>query len=152
MSHKALRETLNINDHELAELIVGTNKQLKNIGLVIINNDNEAILATQTNYATLIEEFYQSSPQPLSQAALEVLSIIAYRQPISKANIDEIRGVSSDQSIKNLINKQLIRASSNNNETLYQTTTAFLSAMGIASIKDLPQPSDEWAKDQPILG
>lgn len=142
VSHKALCDTFGINKNELSKLIEDTNKKLEELGLVIVDNKSEAILVTQPSYASLIEEFYQSSPQALSQAALEVLSIIAYKQPITKARIDEIRGVSSDQSIKNLINKQLIKATTKNNETNYQTTTAFLNAMGITNIKDLPQPSN----------
>lgn len=143
ISYKTLCKTFGISNIELNKLIENTNKKLAGLGLVIVSNESEAILVTQPSYATLIEEFYQSSPQPLSQAALEVLSIIAYKQPVSKTQIDEIRGVSSDQSIKNLINKQLIKADSKNNETRYRTTTAFLNAMGIVSINNLPKPSDE---------
>ena len=90
----------------------------------------------------MIEEFYETSPQPLSQAALEVLSIVAYKQPITRASIDEIRGVGSEQSIKNLLNKQLIKKTNANNETNYRTTTEFLNAMGITNIKQLPRPND----------
>lgn len=143
ISHKTLCRTFGISDSELGRLIEVTNKKLAELGLIIVSNEDEAILVTQPGYAALIEEFYQSSPQPLSQAALEVLSIIAYKQPISKTQIDEIRGVSSDQSIKNLINKQLIIASSKDNKTEYRTTTEFLNAMGITSIKNLPKSSDE---------
>lgn len=141
LSRRDLCKTFAITESELAELVTKTDKQLSTLGLTIVQSDKLS-LATQTSYASLIEEFYQSTPQQLSQAALEVLSIIAYKQPITKAKVDEIRGVSSEQSIKNLINKQMIKKTVKNNHTVYSTTTEFLQAMGINKIKDLPQPND----------
>lgn len=142
ISHKLLCKNFGIDSEKLQSLILSTNKQLETLCLVIVDNEREAILATQAGYANLIEEFYETSPQPLSQAALEVLSIVAYKQPITRASIDEIRGVGSEQSIKNLLNKQLIKKTNANNETNYRTTTEFLNAMGITNIKQLPRPND----------
>lgn len=147
IKHKLLCGNFGINAEQLRKLISTANKKLQDLGLVIVDNDDEAILATQAGYANLIEEFYETNPQPLSQAALEVLSIIAYKQPITKSRIDEIRGVGSDQSIKNLVNKQLIKQVSLKNETKYVTTTEFLNSMGITSINKLPRPNDETTKN-----
>lgn len=147
VNHKLLRKNFGISSKELLELIKNANTSLEKLGLVIIDNNQEVILTTQAGFASLIEEFYETSPQPLSQSALEVLSIIAYKQPISKNNIDEIRGVGSDQSIKNLINKQLVNKNTINNEVVYQTTTEFLNAMGIRSLNELPRPNDGITKD-----
>ena len=147
INHKTLCKTFGTSSSELSELIDDTNKKLSDLGLVIVDNQNELILTTQPELAALIDEFYQSSPQPLSQSALEVLSIIAYKQPISKSKVDEIRGVGSDQSIKNLINKQLVKKTTNENGTVYHTTTEFLNSMGISSLKELPSPNDGSAKN-----
>lgn len=141
LSKKAICKTFGITQSELNELVKKTDKQLSMLGLTIVDGDKLS-LATQTSYASLIEEFYQSTPQQLSQAALEVLSIVAYKQPITKAKVDEIRGVSSEQSIKNLLNRQMIKKTVKNNSILYSTTTEFLQAMGINNIKDLPKPND----------
>ena len=80
--------------------------------------------------------------QSLTQRALETLSIIAYNQPITKSEIEEIRGVNSDGIVRSLIEKDLItvtgRQKSPGNPMLYGTTKRFLQHFGINSTKDLP--------------
>ncbi|MCX6806252.1 MAG: SMC-Scp complex subunit ScpB [Patescibacteria group bacterium] len=85
----------------------------------------------------MIEEFYDSTPQSLSQPALETLSVIAYKQPVSKEEIDEIRGISSEQSLKNLLNRDLVEKVTKSEQTKYATTLEFLKLMGISSVKEL---------------
>lgn len=137
-----LCKVLDTTEIELNQLIERANQSLTPLGLNIIKG-HEVLLTTQSTYADLIEKFYQTTPQPLSSAALEVLSVIAYNQPISKIAIDEIRGVGSEQSINNLLNKHLIKKSIQKNETVFSTTTEFLKTMGIINIKDLPKPNVE---------
>ncbi|NLF27194.1 MAG: SMC-Scp complex subunit ScpB, partial [Clostridiales bacterium] len=80
--------------------------------------------------------------QPLSQAALETLSIIAYRQPVTKADIEAVRGVKCDYSVQALLNKGLIceagRKETLGRPILYQTTDEFLRHFGISSLAELP--------------
>mgnify|MGYP001181031838 CR=1 FL=1 len=82
----------------------------------------------------------------LSQATLETLSIIAYKQPITRVDIEEIRGVKSDRAIHTLISKELIeevgRADAVGRPILYGTTKAFLDYFGLGSLKDLPSPDN----------
>ena len=79
----------------------------------------------------------------LSQAALEVLAIIAYRQPVTRSEIDSIRGIKSERVIDNLIDKGLIevtgRSEGVGRPLIYATTKEFLKKFGFASLKDLPE-------------
>ncbi len=100
-------------------------------------------LATRPDYAPQIERLLQPvQKQSLSQAAMETLSIIAYRQPVTKSEIEAVRGVKCDYSITSLMNKGLIqeegRRESLGRPILYGTTEAFLSHFGIETLDDLP--------------
>lgn len=108
-------------------------------------------LSTHPRYHELIERYVLSwDTRKLSAAALETLAIVAYTQPVTRAQISSIRGVSSDSSINSLIEKGLVReagtADSPGNPTLYATTKAFLEKFGLNSVKDLTDIS-EFAPD-----
>jgi segregation and condensation protein B len=79
----------------------------------------------------------------LSQAALEVLAIIAYRQPVTRSEIDSIRGIKSERVIDGLIDKELVEISGRSEGVgrplLYATTKEFLKKFGFSSLKDLPE-------------
>ena len=79
----------------------------------------------------------------LSQAALEVLAIIAYRQPVTRSEIDSIRGIKSERVIDGLIDKDLVevtgRSEGVGRPLIYGTTKEFLKKFGFASLKDLPE-------------
>ncbi|HOF01180.1 MAG TPA: SMC-Scp complex subunit ScpB [Spirochaetota bacterium] len=96
------------------------------------------------------------SKSRLSQSALTVLSIIAYKQPVTKGEIEAIRGVSADNQVRNLIEKGLIeivgRKETFGKPLLYGTTKEFLKHFNLKSIKDLPEinelKSDEYSDDE----
>ena len=91
-------------------------------------------------YEKLLEN---PSSHVLSQAALEVLAIIAYNQPITRAEVDEMRGVASGFMIRKLVAKGLIKEAGKSTlpgrPNLYKTTSEFLDYFGLATINDLPQ-------------
>ena len=97
------------------------------------------------------------SKRRLSQAALETLSIIAYKQPITKPEIENLRGVNSDYMMNTLLEKNLItikgRAETIGRPLLYVTTNDFLKYFGLHKITDLPKPRevDEIMKDEDFL-
>ena len=100
-------------------------------------------LATRPDYAPYIERLLQPvQKQSLTQAAMETLSIIAYRQPITKTEIEAVRGVKCDYSVTSLMNKGLIqevgRRETLGRPILYGTTEQFLSHFGIETLDDLP--------------
>lgn len=101
-------------------------------------------LSIRPELAPYVERLLQPvQKQSLSQAALETLSIIAYRQPVTKSEIEAVRGVKCDYSVQSLSNKGLI-VEVGRRETLgrpieYGTTEKFLSHFGIESLEDLPE-------------
>lgn len=123
-------------------------------GLQIIEIAGHYQLATLPEHAPYFEKLaYSPSRASLSQAALETLSIIAYRQPITRVEIEEIRGVKAERAIHTLVNKDLIeevgRAEAIGRPILYGTTKAFLDYFGLASLKDLPDP-EQFADADPL--
>ncbi len=88
----------------------------------------------------------QNIKKRLSQAALETLSIVAYRQPVSKTELESIRGVSCDYAIQKLLERELVviagRAETAGRPLLYSTGEKFMDYFGISTLRDLPQPKD----------
>lgn len=100
-------------------------------------------LYTRKEYATYVMRLLRVQPQKLSQAALETLAIVAYRQPITGPEIEAIRGVSADGVLKTLETRGLIqeagRKQAPGRPVLYVTTDEFLRYLGIGDLKELPQ-------------
>ena len=94
------------------------------------------------SYSTVVEKFVLDGQQSrLTQAALETLSVIAYRQPVSRARVSAIRGVNVEAVMKTLITRGLVEESGLEHETgaiLYKTTSYFLERLGLNSLEDLP--------------
>jgi len=88
----------------------------------------------------------QRTRKRLSRAALETLAIVAYKQPISKTDIEKIRGVNSDYAIQKLLEKELVsivgRSEGPGKPLLYGAGDKFMNYFGLKSIKDLPQPKE----------
>ncbi|KAF6636726.1 SMC-Scp complex subunit ScpB [Paenibacillus sp. EKM208P] len=114
-------------------------------GLQLVRIAGHYQLATLSEHAPYFEKLaYSPARASLSQAALETLAIVAYRQPITRVEIEEIRGVKSERAIHTLVNKELIeekgRAEAIGRPILYGTTKSFLDYFGLGSLADLPQP------------
>lgn len=104
-------------------------------------------MITNPVYSEWVKRMKRSaSQQRLSMAALETLAIIAYKQPVIKAEIDEIRGVSSDGAIKTLLEKRLIKIVGKKEAPgrpfLYGTTKEFLEYFGLKDLTELPTLKD----------
>ncbi len=105
-------------------------------------------------YAPYIEKLILSfDHRRLTQAALETLSIIAYKQPVTRADIASIRGVNSDGVVNTLINRALIKELGKQDTAgqpiLYGTTNRFLESFGLRSLNELP-PLDEFSPDDDV--
>lgn len=116
-------------------------------GLQLIKLANGYLLATRPRYSSYIEKFLKSPVSvSLSQQSMETLSIIAYKQPITRAEVERIRGVLCDGVIKTLLEKRLIketgRSESVGRPILYATTVEFLKHFGLHDLGELP-PLDE---------
>ena len=104
-------------------------------------------LTTSAEVRPFIEKLLQPvQKQSLSQSALETLAIVAYRQPVTKLEIEQIRGVKCDYSVQSLVSKNLImevgRRNSVGHPILYGTTDAFLAHFGLRTLSELPPPPE----------
>lgn len=124
---------------ELAELS-------QNSGVILLDTGSEFQLATNSANSELVKNFLnQDLKEALTDATTEVLAIIAYRQPISKAEIESIRGVNSQYSLRSLLMRGLIEKVANPDDSrssYYQITTEFLQQLGISSTAELSSFED----------
>lgn len=101
---------------------------------------------TRPENGALLRAFFQAKPTRMSKPSLETLAIVAYRQPITRVEIDEIRGVDSGGVVKTLLEKNLLRIVGKKEEAgrpmLYGTTQEFLELFQLKSLKDLPTLKD----------
>jgi len=116
-------------------------------GIQVIEMAGSYQLTTKKDFATYIQKLVEvPSIQALSQAALETLAIIAYRQPITRLEIEDVRGVSIDGPLRKLVNRGLVkevgRTESVGRAILYGTTTDFLEYFGLKSLAEMPELPD----------
>ena len=115
------------------------------IELVHLNNGYQ-FLTKKTYYETVNQLQLHRSKKKLSQAAMETLAIIAYRQPITKLEIEQIRGVNSDYSVQRLLEKELIsiegKAETPGRPILYTTSGLFMDYFALNNLSQLPQLKD----------
>ncbi|MCH9634387.1 MAG: Segregation and condensation protein B [Chlamydiae bacterium] len=107
-------------------------------------------LQSKPEFHTYIQKLYPSKQIKLSPSTLEVLSIIAYKQPITRAEIETIRGVDSSYPLSQLLERDLVtnknKLDAPGQPSLYETTISFLEYFGLKNLKDLPPlPQDEPA-------
>lgn len=111
-------------------------------GLSLVLNGDEVQLATSAENSAYVDAFYKSAIQEsLSKAALEVLSIIAYRGPIARTEIEAIRGVNCSVILRNLLMRELIDRKGNPDDArgyVYTVSFPFLKELGLEKISDLP--------------
>ncbi len=153
-------EEINITEQEVDAIIDELNARYEsyNLGFNIIRVANGYLYATKPENAKYIG-FLSSerSKRRLSQAALETLAIIAYKQPVPTPELESIRGVNSDYILNTLLEKNLItisgRAETVGRPLLYSTTPEFLKYFGLNKLSDLPKPReiDEIIKDEDFL-
>ncbi len=104
-------------------------------------------LMTRPEHAPIVAAMHRSrATTRLSKPALETLSIIAYRQPITRAELEAIRGVAAGEVVRTLMDRRLVKITGRAEELgrpmLYGTTRQFLDTFGLASVKDLPKPEE----------
>lgn len=139
-----LANILELNTPDVAELLNELQQRYANpaCGFTIYEVNGGFKLGTKPEMSHYIETLYHQPTQGLSGAALEVLSIIAYKQPVTKGEIDFLRGVASDRALSTLVEKGLTkeigRKEGPGRPILYGTTEQFLLHFGLKSLTDLP--------------
>ena len=124
-------------------------------GIRLIKLDSSYQLCSAPEYAELIRKTFESRrPAKLSPPALEVLSVIAYYQPTTRAYVDQIRGVDSSYTVSLLLDRELIeecgRLAVPGRPILYRTTTTFLRSFGLSSLEELPELPSAGPEDGQI--
>lgn len=145
VSMKTLCEILEKDKEEIIEAAQNLEVKLieRKSGIQLLRLNNEFQLATVETFYDYICKMLDNRPKPtLSQAALEVLSIVAYNPKVTRAEMEKIRGVSSDSAMNKLLEYNLIeeagRMDAPGRPMMYQTTDEFLKMFGLKSLKDLP--------------
>lgn len=146
LSLKDISNAIELNSKDtlkiLNEMIIEYENDV-NRGIKIINIEEEFQFVTKEENSDYIQKLLRKNKrQSLSQASLESLAIIAYKQPITRIDIDEIRGVKSDSAIQKLLEKEIIkeigRLEVPGRPILYGTTDEFLRQFGLKNLKELP--------------
>jgi len=157
LTEKNVRNCLNDNSLCLNELVKELNEEYlsQGKGIYIEKIAGGYQILTKSKYNKYIQKLYNKKKKyQLSTQSLEALAIIAYKQPISKINVEYIRGVNCDSVIKSLLEKELItikgRDSGIGRALLYSTTQKFLEVFGIHELTDLPslKEIEEFTKEE----
>jgi segregation and condensation protein B len=151
-------EEITITPEDVEKCVDDLNLKYNNNAFKIIKVANGYLFATRQENAKYVGYLSsEKSKRRLSQAALETLAIIAYKQPVTKPELESIRGVNSDYILGSLLEKNLItitgRAETPGRPLLYGTTGEFLKYFGLNRLTDLPKPREieEIMQDEDFL-
>ena len=150
-----LSKALNVSLREIeAELIrIRDDYDFHQRGFTLKRFGHQVQLATRALYSTDVVHLLQPvQKQSLSQAAMETLAVVAYKQPVTRAEVEQVRGVKCDYSLQSLMSKELItevgRKEALGRPILYGTTENFLAHFGLTSLDELP-PLPEIPMERP---
>jgi len=143
VSIKKLAEILQINADEVKQGIETLKNRLQNSALAVVTKDDEIMLATRAEASSLIEGLVKEElSRDLGKAGLETLSIVLYKGPIARREIDYIRGVNSQFILRNLMVRGLVEKITDEKDErrfLYRPTFELLQMLGVSNIVDLPE-------------
>ena len=145
VSFKKLAQLLSVTETDIKAGLAELETALKNrgSGLTLVQTDTEVMLGTAKEFSPLIEQLTKEElSRDLGKAGLETLSIVLYQGPISRADIDYIRGVNSQFILRNLLIRGLVERIDNPKDArsfLYKTTLDLLAHLGVSKIEELPE-------------
>ena len=150
MSINELSYVLSLSTEQVFEGLVQLNQKYKEdetCAIELKEYANRYMMTTKGKYQNLLQKYSQSPMAArLSQAALETVAVIAYKQPLTRMEVDQIRGVNSSASIQKLLNFQLIeekgRLEVPGRPRIYATTDYFMDYFGLKNIDELPDISE----------
>ncbi len=142
ISVKKLAELLSVQESEIEESLTKLEASLSGRGLVLVRKEDKVVLGITGELSSIIESIRKDEiTKELSRATLETLSIVLYKNGVSRSEIDYIRGVNSSFILRNLLVRGLVEKIADTNDSrriLYRPTFDTLTYMGVTSIKDLP--------------
>lgn len=140
-----LSEASGVDIGTLSSMIKSLNERYDNSGsgICIKKLENSYQMCTREEFAPAIRKALETKRNtPLSNASMEVLTIIAYNQPVSKSFVENVRGIDSSSVINNLVEKGLVEEAGRldviGKPVIYRTTAVFLRSFGLSSLSDLP--------------
>lgn len=156
LSLKQITAVLEVDEIQANEIVTELQHDYEsdeNRGITIVQLAGVYQLATKKEHADYLKKLVESpGTAHLSQAALETLAIVAYKQPITRAEIEEIRGVKTERPLHTLSSRALIkevgRAEGTGRAILYGTTKEFLDYFGLKNINELPPLPDHVEDDE----
>ncbi|ANB84200.1 SMC-Scp complex subunit ScpB [Bacillus velezensis] len=152
LTKKQLVTVLEIEEAELAGIMEEVAAQYKedDRGIELTEYADTYMLGTKKEFVPYLKKLIEVPSKGLSQASLEVLAIVSYKQPITRAEIEDIRGVKSERILHSLVSKALLcevgRADGPGRAILYGTTPIFLEQFGLKTLEELP-PLPENAEE-----
>lgn len=147
---------LGLTELEVMQAVAELERACESRGVTVRRYGDHLRMETRPEYAPYVERLLQPvQRQSLSQTAMETLAVIAYRQPTTKGEVEQVRGVKCDYSVQSLMQKGLIkevgRKEALGRPILYATTDKFLEHFGISDIRELPPLPDAQEKvDEPL--
>jgi len=143
ISTKKLADILNVSKEEVGEAVVSLKVSLLGRGVVLVENNEKVSLGTAPELSNLMEDLQKEElNKDLSKASLETLSIILYKNGVSRAEIDYVRGVNSSFTLRALSVRGLIEKTTDPKDSrryLYRPSFELLSYMGVKSVEELPR-------------
>lgn len=146
VSVKELSKILEAEEDEIREALDSLDEKLSGRGICLVKKEDSVMLATAPESAkfarALVEEEFNS---PLSKSSIETLAIVVYKGPVSRADIDYIRGVNSSFILRNLLVRGLVERVKNPRDSrayFYKPTFSLLRNLGVRSVEDLPERGD----------
>ena len=154
VSPRSLTEILEIDEKRL-KYIIETLKEKYNVlssGVKLVANEENICLVTDEDVADIVKSALSiKKSAPLSAAAMETLAIIAYNQPVSRAFIEQVRGIDSTSSVQTLITKGLVEEAGRldipGHPLSYRTTGVFLRSFGLDSLSQLPKIKSDKSRE-----
>ncbi len=150
--HEVFEENVKVAEIQEGLEAIRVEYEAQGRGIRLVEMGGGYQLVTDPRLSAYVKKFYQGREKKrLSQATLETLSIIAYKQPVTRADVEFIRGVNVDGSLRTLLEKSLVkivgRKEVPGRPMLYGTTREFLDHFGINSVKELPALNEFSLKD-----
>ncbi|WP_282061221.1 SMC-Scp complex subunit ScpB [Bacillus pumilus] len=144
LTKKQLISVLEVEEAALLDMMSSVKEeyQKQERGIELIEYADSYMLLTKKEYSIYLKKLVETPSKGLSQAALEVLAIVSYKQPITRSEVEEIRGVKSERVLHSLVAKALLcevgRADGPGRAILYGTTPTFLEQFGLKALDELP--------------
>lgn len=148
---KKLREITGRNEEEIQKAVDTLRNAYQNRGLFLLEHEGSYQLGSHPEAATYVEKLVKSDlGEELSRAALETIAIVAYKGPLTRADIEYVRGVNSSFTLRNLLMRGLVERIENPKDArsyLYRVSFDFLKYLGLTRIEELPQ-FEEFKKEK----